>query len=932
MLIQESVFALWAKSGNPWQPLLSHMLDCAAVAQAVLFREPPRTRKLHAQDWGLSCESGVRWIASLAGLHDLGKASPVFQAAWEEGKERVQRAGLHFGELLDWVAHGVFTELFLRRLLKEKGLPERAANDLAAALGAHHGFPADAEEKRQARRHLKAEDPQWKEARRMLVDELFARLKASLPTLPADAEARPEAVLRVMALASFADWVASDPSLFPYGRDPRRGDYLEEALALAEKALDRLGWPAFAPARRKGFRELFPHIPKPNALQEGVPALLEGAVASPSGEHLAGPVLLLVEAPMGMGKTEAALYTHHLLQAGFGHRGLYVALPTQATANGLFPRVRGFLERLEEGRPLELQLQHGAALLNPLYAELLERAAPRQVGEGEEGGAVASAWFSARKRAMLAPYGVGTLDQALLGVLRAKHHFVRLWGLMNRVVVLDEVHAYDVYTSGLLFSLLRWLRALGSSAVVMTATLPPSRRRALLEAWAGEEVKGQDLGPYPRVVLVGEGVKARSLPPAREVEVALEALREVEVGPLAQRLKEALPGAVGAMVDTVDRAQALYRALGEGRRLTLGELPQVLGEAQGGEAWREVLKALPEGEDAVVGKVLSDGTLVFLLHARFPAEERALREGVVLALFGKGGPRPPRAILVATQVAEQSLDLDVDLLYTDLSPIDLLFQRSGRLHRHERPRPGGHTRPRLLLGVPGNLDFGKPLYWDRVYEDYVLLATWQALSGRDRLRVPGDLEALLEEVYEGEDPGRFPEGLRERAKKSLKALQERRDREAEAASKLSLSEPERLLAYWDEAALVARERLGDDEEKAETQRLLTRLGDPSVAVVPLFRVGEGLYLDPEGRREASREEAEALFRRAVRLSRFPLPQKLLKEEPPTAWRKSGLLRGLRPLEVGRVFGSGERAFRVELDLELGVVYLPVLSANVRNRV
>ncbi len=178
---------------------------------------------------------------------------------------------------------------------------------------------------------------------------------------------------------------------------------------------------------------------------------------------------------------------------------------------------------------------------------------------------MASAWFSARKRAMLAPNGVGTLDQALLGVLRVKHHFIRLWGLMNRVVVLDEVHAYDVYTSGLMRSLLRWLRALGSSAIVMTATLPPSRRRALLEAWAGEGVEGRDLGPYPRVVLVGEGVKALSLPPAREAEVALEVLREVDVGPLAQRLKEALPGAVGAIVNTVDRAQDLYRALGQGQ-------------------------------------------------------------------------------------------------------------------------------------------------------------------------------------------------------------------------------------------------------------------------------------------------------------------------------------------------------------------------------
>ena len=394
-------------------------------------------------------------------------------------------------------------------------------------------------------------------------------------------------------------------------------------------------------------------------------------------------------------------------------------------------------------------------------------------------------------------------------------------------------------------------------------------------------------------------------------------------------LFRSLPGAVGAIVNTVDRAQDLYRALGEGTPLTLEELARRLGGISGGQAWEEVRQALPERGGEVVGKVLTDGTLVFLLHARFPAEERALRGSVVLALFGKGGPRPPRAILVATQVAEQSLDLDFDLLYTDLAPIDLLFQRSGRLHRHERPRPEEHARPRLLLGVPEDLDFGKPLYWDKVYEDYVLLATWRALSGRDRLRVPGDLEALLEEIYEGENPESFPEGLRERAKKSLKALQERRDREANTARRLSLSELDRLLAYWDEGALVAQERLEDDEEKAETQRLLTRLGDPSVAVVPLFRVGEGLFLDREGRRraplkgEVSREEAEALFRRAVRLSRFPLPQELLKEEPPPAWRKSGLLRGLRPLEVGRVFRSGERAFQVELDPELGVVYLPV---------
>ena len=163
----------------------------------------------------------------------------------------------------------------------------------------------------------------------------------------------------------------------------------------------------------------------------------------------------------------------------------------------------------------------------------------------------------------------------------------------------------------------------------------------------------------------------------------------------------------------------------------------------------------------------------------------------------------------------------------------------------------------------------------------------------------------------------------------MESLKKRRAKEAETARALSLRDPARLLAYWDEGALVAQERLEDDEEKAETQRLLTRLGDPSVAVVPLFRVGEGLFLDREGRRraplkgEVSREEAEALFRRAVRLSRYPIPQTLLGQDPPSLWKRSGLLRGLRPLEVGSVFALKKSAFQVDLDPELGVVYKEV---------
>ncbi len=936
MEIAQAALTLWAKSGDPFHPLLAHMLDAGAVAWAILQREPARTRALYASDWGLPEEEALGLVAFLAGLHDLGKASPVFQAAWPEGAGRVWDCGLAWDRELvkeSWVAHGVFTEIYVKDVLKRQGFPVRVADKVAKALGAHHGFLARGDELQTGRLHVRMEQPHWKEARDYLVERLAEGLGLQLPLRVGREDVSATAVLRVMALASFADWIASDPGFFPFGRDPGKAGYWEEALDLAHKALERLPWPKTRPGEARTFAELF--LFSPNALQKGVVQILETAPPE--------PILLLLEAPMGLGKTEAALYAYHVLRQRLDHRGLYVALPTQATANGLFPRVRDFLERLAVGEHWELQLQHGAAPLNPLYAELLERAQPVQVydpeeergGEEKGGGVAASAWFSAKKRAMLAGHGVGTLDQALLGVLKVKHHFVRLWGLMNRVVVLDEVHAYDTYTSGLLKALLTWLKGLGSSVVLMTATLPERKRQELLRAWLGDEGMSFRLPPYPRVCAFGQGrMEGRHLP-LEEKRLRLEAA-PVALGELASFLKGRLPGAVGAIVNTVDRAQNLYLALGEGERVTLEDLLRAMGPGQDQGAWPSLWEVREEKGRFTVGKRLADGTWVFLLHARFPAEERALREAVALALFGRHGPRPEKAILVATQVAEQSLDLDLDFLYSDLAPIDLLVQRAGRLHRHPRPRPPGLEAPLLavggLLGLPeaegGGPSFGGELHWSRVYEDYVLLSTWFSLRGKEELRLPQDLELLLEEVYERPWQD-FPPELRGRAEKSYEDLSQRQEKEAQTAENLALAKLDRLLSGVDAAALASDLRLDDEEESPRTQRFLTRLGDPSVAVVPVYRRDGEWFLDAEGQRpvrlagQLGKDEVVALWSRAVRLSRYPIPQELLGRTPPPAWRKSGLLAGLRPLEVGESFSLKKGALAVDLDPELGVVYRQV---------
>jgi len=897
---------LWAKSGTPPLALLTHFLDTAAVALEILHREPKRTRKLFAADLDLRTTAALCWVALFCGLHDLGKASWTFQRSWQCGKEKIEKLGLAWDDYFaEHLSHAVLTEAFVREALQKLGLAQgTVASRVATALASHHGTLPSPKERRLAFSDYSNREPKiWKQLRIRMVQILTDTLQVESPLKLANFGPIPG--LRLMGLATLADWIASAEEFFPYGRDPLARDVFWQSQKLAERALDCLGW-----RRRKplvvgpvpSFAQAFGGKFSPNALQEAVAELLK---------NCKGPILLLIEAPTGLGKTEAALYAHLVVQKIADHRGLYVALPTQATGNALFLRVREFLQNFarELDDVLDLQLQHGTAFLNPLYQKLRLEA---------EDAVRAEEWFSAKKRAMLSPYGVGTLDQALLGVLKVRHHYLRLWGLMNRTVVLDEIHAYDTYTSGLIFALLRWLRALDASVILMTATLTPSRRREILQNWGIQEPP--TLPQYPRVLLV-QGketpeVQALSVPaPAKRVTLrpqnpATEAVAEL--------LLQTLPGCVGAVVNTVDRAQALYQALGKGEPIRYGDIIA----SQKGHAVLDSPQMFVtfEATRTIVGKELRDGTKVFLLHARFPAGERAVREHLVNALFGKHGTRPDRAIVVSTQVIEQSLDLDFDVLYSDLAPIDLLLQRAGRLHRHQRDRPHQHNEPVLYLGLPPSPEFGPPLFWDKVYDEYILLSTWFTLHKRTGWTVPDDLEALLEEVYE-RHPHEFPPDLRMRAENAFENFKERCLQDSETAKNLALFDFEALLELGQRGEEAAA-GLDDEAEDPKLLRLLTRLGDPGVNVVVTFQVGEKLYLDPEGKElvpmndAITDKDAMLLWARSVRLSRNPIPQELFQEEAPSAWARHPLLRNLRVLVVGRTFGP----WRVELDPELGIVY------------
>jgi CRISPR-associated endonuclease/helicase Cas3 len=488
---------------------------------------------------------------------------------------------------------------------------------------------------------------------------------------------------------------------------------------------------------------------------------------------------------------------------------------------------------------------------------------------------------------MLSEYGVGTVDQALLSVLNVKHQFVRLWGLANRTVVIDEVHAYDVYTSGLIMNLVRWLRALGSSVILMSATLPASRRKQLVDTFGAQMPDGV---PYPRITQVLEGrVVVRTFDsrplPRLEVRSAPQ-----QVDPLANALLDSVAGGgcAACVVNTVQRAQDLFTRL---QGITPGDVE------------------------------------LLLFHARFPAEDRQKIEDDVFQKFGPGSDyRPQKAVLVGTQVIEQSIDLDFDTMFTDLAPLDLILQRAGRLHRHPRMRPVGLATPGLFvagLSHNGALPDIWADHWDKIYEPYVLFRSWLALRRRRGIRLPEEVEPLVDSVYEDD---RVPADLTEDARKTIEhardAMKGRIAIENAMVLKAVIGEPE---AYTRNSP--PQIPLEDEEDQAlhPMLRALTRLGERSLTVIPLHELEGGTYLDSAAQTrvrlsvQPTYEEAKRLFLRSVTLSRASIVAALAGEHVPSGWAKHPLLRHCRPL-----FLRSNSAFvgdtQIVLDPALGIVY------------
>ncbi|NED50200.1 CRISPR-associated helicase Cas3' [Micromonospora aurantiaca] len=784
----------WGKAGAPKQgeetiphPLICHTIDTAVVAE-LLYERLLSSACRSELDAAFRPLGGTtaQWTALLCGLHDLGKLSPAFQALRadvaarllppEAVQETERLSRLRSGARRTDTFHGVLTALHIRRLLLGWGAQPRTAHTLAQVLGGHHGaFFSD-----QVLRDVEAAvfdhgGQRWAG----WIDELFCQA-SSLLGLPDPRTVPWSAVtlgtggaVALAGLTTVSDWIASGSiskaTHAGSGVDLRAYMQLSRDRAV-EQVVNRLGWSEWAIVEDLSFQHLFGQQPRP--LQRAV----EDRILAKSR-----PGILVIEAPTGDGKTKTALQSaisliHKLRLAGF-----FVAMPTRATSNQMFDEVEDLVKRLDHTLPVKLL--HGTA--GEYLADRRARAAraeavsPENIGTDDPTGSQDQAvreWFT-RLRALLAPLAVGTIDRVLQGGIRSPWAPVPLVGLSNRVLVLDEVHGYQVYMSTILDRLLQWLGWLGVPVILLSATLPRLRREELLRAWysgARHSRPNQlelSLPPlaYPHAIWLDETgtpdviqAEASSANTAREVELMHLADDQIAGWALKEASKGRAVAVIHNLVRRVDQTVALLEA---------------------------AVATLPK----------RDRPRVVSLTGQLAAAARADVELELRQIAGRGGQRASRSgyIVVGTQVLEQSLDLDFDSMATDLAPVDSLIQRAGRLHRFRPTDP--LARPVLVVTGVTEKASGPdwPSYTRSIYQDMILLRTWALLREQRRLRMPDDVPSLVNAVYSDPDSISFPPTWKARWHVAQGKLDAAREAERKLATALYLPPPTKPGALLD---------------------------------------------------------------------------------------------------------------------------------------
>ncbi|KTF04580.1 CRISPR-associated nuclease/helicase Cas3 [Trueperella bernardiae] len=739
---------VWAKldgEGTTY-PLLAHLLDSAAVAGALFdhwLRPGLRELLARALAPGESEEAARGVVELLVGCHDLGKASEEFQyqprmagpridavrrqleaeegVSFDNPQAILKRAGKR-----DYRRHERVGALSLQGAILDENFSAARYWRVIPALGHHGRYSLPGEELRRntdRRRYIShvLSEP-WNTIRRDLLDALCEATGQGFP----DADSRHGATETILlsGLTVLADRIASQEAFVAAG---------SAARGTGELSLtDPRAWLE----RRR--REALAHIDATVGIYRGWGSP-EAARAAILGGHeprqiqaIAGEVgdgLLSVMTPTGGGKTEAAMLRH----ASANERLIFL-LPTQATSNALMRRIQKFYE----GTPNVAALAHGLASVEDFYATpVTVEKGPESERYSDGGGLYPTDFVKSRSARLLAPVCVGTVDQALLGALPRKWTHLRLLALANAHVVVDEVHTLDLYQTELLRPIVSWLKATNARVTFLTATMPSWQRETLL-AHYGAPGELPD-AHFPSIeTLTTSGQLLRSEPAAREAVLDI------------QRSEETIDQVPESHVRWASRMRERYP------RARIGIICNRVAHA------REVAKALENAGDTI------------LLHSRMTAEHRRRNAERLEHLLGPEG-EGQAVFVVGTQAIEASLDIDLDLLRTELAPAPSLIQRAGRAWRRTDPRrsqrlPGVERLPMWVVRVAGDDDDERYSGLVLPYMAGELGRVWNWLSSHEQLRIPDDCQGFIDATafrFSDIDPNR-ESAINEAAKAALR--------------------------------------------------------------------------------------------------------------------------------------------------------------------
>ncbi|ELG3533553.1 CRISPR-associated helicase/endonuclease Cas3 [Salmonella enterica] len=798
----------WGKSSkkekdqNDIHLLIFHCLDVVAVANC-WWEHSVVLQKALSRDQTLPDEKIKAWMMFFIALHDVGKFDIRFQykspASWLMlnptnilNKYPAPQtcyeynhgaAGLHWFNR-DYVGASSSDDFFFFFDATEH--PYESWFPWIEAVTGHHGFvlrfPDQDKSRWEMPSSLSSFAEQDKQARHEWISVLEVLFLA--PAGVSINDNPPKCSPMVAGFCSISDWLGSwtttDTFIFNH-REPLNlqelRSYFTERHKDAKQVLKRSGLLSKSHCYA-GVQKLLDMGCQPRQLQ----VLVDELPVTPG--------LTLIEAPTGSGKTETALaYAWKLIDQQWADSIIF-ALPTQATANAMLSRMELLASQIFISP--NLVLAHGNSRFNSLFQSLKSHITAEQ--GVEEALVQCCQWLSqSNKKVFLGQIGVCTIDQILISVLPVKHRFIRSLGIGRSVLIVDEVHAYDTYMNGLLEAVLKAQVDAGGSAILLSATLPMKQKQALLDTYGKITTLMENNASYPlinwRSTKEAQQFDLTAQPeqlPSR-FSVSLEPFYFAEMLPDTAMLERMLAAAyAGAQVclicNLVDVAQLCCQRLQD---MNIADLQ------------------------------------IELFHARYTLLDRQVKESRVISYFGKQGTRKSGRILVSTQVTEQSLDVDFDWLITQHCPADLLFQRMGRLHRHDRKyRPAGFESPLITILLPDDIGYGKH---EKIYSNIrIMWRTQQHIEqlGEQPLIFPDAYRQWLDVIYD-DKPMAEPDWV-------ISGMEEFDD-----VQRTKRFNARQVLQWAEEYSL---------KDNDETIRAVTRDGEMSLPLLPYILTPQGKQL------------------------------------------------------------------------------------------